>query len=263
MRKRFHLQSGFHRHPILWYYALTMSVSLLLLIPHLLFGVILTPSFSLSQFGPAAGLVLFCLFSGSSGPLRGMAIRFSEKKLFRWGILAVLTTAVILILCGALLSFLGVPATRWSGNAGFYSMECLAMLVCCAGEEVGWRGVLLPKLCENHSLFASSLIVGLLWGAWHLNFAAGPLGFLLFTGSIMLNSVFLAWLYQKSGGNLFVAILEHFSFNLFSHLFLWNRLDIKAYVVEIALYGAVDLIVVWADRKLFFAHSQSPETGDV
>ena len=247
------MHKRFLRHPVLWYFVLTMAASLLLSIPHLLFGAILTPSFSLIQFGPAAGLFLFCLFSGSSAPLRSMVIRFSGKRLCRWGITAVLTTAVILISCGALLSRWGAPFTRWGGNAVFYSMECLAMLVCCAGEEVGWRGFLLPKLCENHSLFASSLMVGLLWGVWHLNFTAGPFGFLLFTGSIMLNSVFLTWLYQKSGGNLFVAILEHFSFNLFSHLFLWNRLDAKAFLVETALYGTADLIVVWADRKLFLS----------
>lgn len=128
------------------------------------------------------------------------------------------------------------------------------------GEEVGWRGFLLPTLCKNHSLFASSLIVGVLWGVWHLNFTGGPLGFLLFTGSIVLNSVFLAWLYRRSGGNLFVAILEHFSFNLFSHLFLWNRFGTRAFLTEIALYGAADLIVVWIDRELFFARPQN--TGD-
>ncbi len=256
------MRSRIFRRPVLWYFILTMAATLLLLVPHLLWGVLLTPSFSLNQFGPAAGLLLFCMLSGSSEPLRGAAARFSGKKLFRWGLAGVLATAVLLISCGALLSLWGVPFARWDGGAGFYSLECLAMLAGCAAEEVGWRGFLLPKLCESRSLFAGSLIVGVLWGIWHLNFAEGPLGFALFTASIALHSIFLAWLYQKSGRNLSVAVLEHFSFNLFSHLFLWNRLGTKAFLLEIALYGAADLIVVGADRKLFFARPRRRPAGN-
>lgn len=37
----------------------------------------------------------------------------------------------------------------------------------CLGEELGWRGYLLPKLIENNSYFKSSLIAGVIWGIWH------------------------------------------------------------------------------------------------
>lgn len=250
------------RYPVLWYYVLTIGISSLLLVPHLLLGTIFTPSFSMTQFGPAIAFFLYCLFSGSPDTFRGMIHRFNGRKLPLWGSLAVLATTVILIVCGTSLSFWGVPFTRWGGGVYFYVAECLALLMCCAGEEVGWRGFLLQQLCKSHSLFASSLIVGVLWGIWHLNFSDGPFGFILFTVSIILNSVFLAWFYTKSGGNLLVAVMEHFTFNLCSRLILWNRFGIKAYIVEIVLYGLADLIVLWVDRKLFFAHPQNLEAKD-
>lgn len=250
------MQRRVQKNPVLWYYGLTMAASLLLLVPHLLFGVILTPSFSLNQFGPTVGLLLFSLFLGSPAPVRSAFSRFKVKKLPGWGILAVSATAAILFACGKLLSVWGAPFARWGGRAGFYGGECLAMLTGCAAEEVGWRGFLLPELCKKHSLFAGSLTAGLLWGVWHLNFAGGLPGFLLFTASITANSVFLAWLFERSGGNLAVAVLAHFSFNLFSHLFLWNRLGIRAYLVEMILYGFVDLLLVGFDRKLFFARGR-------
>jgi membrane protease YdiL (CAAX protease family) len=36
------------------------------------------------------------------------------------------------------------------------------------GEELGWRGYLLPKLRELHSDRAAVVITGLIWGFWHL-----------------------------------------------------------------------------------------------
>lgn len=40
-------------------------------------------------------------------------------------------------------------------------------LLQCFGEELGWRGYLLPKLGERLSPLSASLITGAIWGVWH------------------------------------------------------------------------------------------------
>ncbi len=35
------------------------------------------------------------------------------------------------------------------------------------GEELGWRGYLLQKLCNNYSVKKSIIISGVIWGIWH------------------------------------------------------------------------------------------------
>jgi len=35
------------------------------------------------------------------------------------------------------------------------------------GEELGWRGLLFPALCEKYSTKKSIVISGLIWGLWH------------------------------------------------------------------------------------------------
>lgn len=43
----------------------------------------------------------------------------------------------------------------------------LLNLVACFGEEWGWRGFLMPRLCREHTFNVSALLTGLLWGLWH------------------------------------------------------------------------------------------------
>jgi hypothetical protein len=70
-----------------------------------------------------------------------------------------------------------------------------------AGEEVGWRGYLLPRIAERTGLGWASLIVGIVWAAWHLPlfFAAGAdtyhQSFPFYALQLMAYSIALAWLY--------------------------------------------------------------------
>lgn len=36
------------------------------------------------------------------------------------------------------------------------------------GEEIGWRGYLLPNLLDTHRPLPALLRVGFIWAAWHL-----------------------------------------------------------------------------------------------
>ena len=43
----------------------------------------------------------------------------------------------------------------------------LLNFVNCFGEELGWRGYLLPKMLEKHKLAPTLVINGIIWGLWH------------------------------------------------------------------------------------------------
>jgi uncharacterized protein len=84
------------------------------------------------------------------------------------------------------------------------------------GEEIGWRGFLLPRLQTRFGFVVSSLIVGLLWGVWHIPRYLAPGEALLF-GWYMVKTVADAfvytWLYNHTRGSLLLVTLLHASAN--------------------------------------------------
>jgi len=84
------------------------------------------------------------------------------------------------------------------------------------GEEMGWRGYVLPRLQAKHSALASSLILGVIWGLWHLPkfMAPGNTGsFALVVVDTVAKAVFLTWLYNNAQGSLLLTTLAHASWN--------------------------------------------------
>jgi membrane protease YdiL (CAAX protease family) len=91
------------------------------------------------------------------------------------------------------------------------------------GEEIGWRGFLVPELAKVVSFPAVGIISGLMWAVYHypvLLFAdynaATPPWYALscFTIMVVADSVILAWLTLRSG-SLWPAAIFHGSHNLF------------------------------------------------
>jgi membrane protease YdiL (CAAX protease family) len=88
------------------------------------------------------------------------------------------------------------------------------------GEELGWRGFALPRLQARRSALAASLIVGTVWGTYHLPlFLLGsptrPFAlFLPFALSCVIMSIFYTWMYNGTRGSLFIAVLLHAATNL-------------------------------------------------
>lgn len=88
-------------------------------------------------------------------------------------------------------------------------------------EEPGWRGMMQPELQQRFSPLIAALIVSVFWSLWHLplylnGFYPGPLVGGMIGGAVfrVFLSIFLAWVYLKSSGNLFAIILLHTSFNV-------------------------------------------------
>jgi membrane protease YdiL (CAAX protease family) len=87
------------------------------------------------------------------------------------------------------------------------------------GEEIGWRGFALPRLLVGRSALSASLILGLVWGIWHLPafFVPGlpqnQLSIPAFLVGTTALSVLMAWVYQNTQGSILLAVLIHWLVN--------------------------------------------------
>jgi uncharacterized protein len=87
------------------------------------------------------------------------------------------------------------------------------------GEELGWRGFLLPLLQSKVSPVISALIMSILWALWHAPafFFPGlpqarisPLAFFV---TVVAFGIFLSLVFNKTRGCVVGTMLAHFVFN--------------------------------------------------
>lgn len=84
------------------------------------------------------------------------------------------------------------------------------------GEEIGWRGYLLPRVQAKHGALAASLIIGLLWGFWHLPKYLGAENFAMFPWLMLktaADAVLFTWVYNSTRGSLLLVTIMHASAN--------------------------------------------------
>jgi len=92
-------------------------------------------------------------------------------------------------------------------------------------EEFGWRGYALDRIQLKHNALLSSLILGLLWGFWHLplfffqTLSQSYMSFWIFLGWTCALAILMTWLHNSNGGNILVALLFHTMGNLSASIF--------------------------------------------
>ena len=118
----------------------------------------------------------------------------------------------------------GPELTPVTGLLMIGSVGALMGLVSATGEEIGWRGLLVPELAKVTGFRNVALISGTIWAAWHMPLMiladyrgeGTPLWYslLCFAAMIVALSFIMAWITLKSK-SFWPAALLHSTHNLF------------------------------------------------
>jgi membrane protease YdiL (CAAX protease family) len=127
------------------------------------------------------------------------------------------------------------------------------ILIGAAGEEIGWRSFLQPLLDRKYPIIISSLIVGLIWGLWHINhFINGPIfvfEFLLFTVSY---SIVIMFLLKNTEYSIFISSMFHTSLNISFKIFLENSYgDTRLFLIRCSVWSIFAIIIVLCNKKYY------------
>jgi membrane protease YdiL (CAAX protease family) len=122
-------------------------------------------------------------------------------------------------------------------------------------EEIVLRGLALPRLLVRSNALVASIILGLVWGAWHLPMfiwnikGLNPgMPFYIYVAFTVSISVVMTWLLNHTQGSLLVAIFFHFWINQWPR-YQYALLPVEdtggsAFVTSIWLLAAFAVLVV-------------------
>ena len=158
------------RHPLVSFFILAYALAWIL-IPlvvsvSLFFGL-------LALFVPTfAALVVTAITDGKAG-VKDLLRRVVLWRVgFRWYVVAIGLPILLGLIAMGLNTLLTGETMAIDVQQPLTLTLILAILV--LGEEIGWRGFALPRLQTRYNSLVASLILGVLWAAWHLPNAAYP-----------------------------------------------------------------------------------------
>ena len=238
------IKAFINRHPLMSYFALAFAITwggILIVVgvgPGGTSGTTwqsdpLLPFMGLAMLaGPSvAGILLTGLVHGRAG-FRNLLTRMTRWRVgARWYALALITAPLSMATVLLALSLIApeyLPGIFTSADkASLVLMGIVGGLAAGIFEELGWTGFVIPRLRLRHSVLATGLFVGVMWGVWHIlvnvlagNTMTGSLSlaiylpatlFVLLVGWMPAYRMLMVWVYERTNGSLLVAMLMHAS----------------------------------------------------
>jgi uncharacterized protein len=267
------VQAFFKRHPLLSFYALAFAITWggVYLISGGPAGFPNTkdefagklPSFiPVLLGGPSvAGALLIASVYGRAGFRELLSRLFKWRVAARWYAMALVVAPLVLfaeLLALSLFSPVFLPGIFLAGDKVSALVSAIvAGLIVGFFEEFGWTGFATPRLRLRYGVLVTGLIMGVLWGAWHIflnviyvsKAYSGDLppalfiaarGFGDLVGLLPAYRVLMVWIYDRTG-SLLVVMLMHASLTASTMI-----TDSPALVgTSMLVYDAVSTVVMW------------------
>lgn len=219
------------RHALTGFFGMAYVISWSLwLVSYLVGGGTGRAIFLLGGFGPMAAAAIVIYLTGDSVAEWIRSI-FTFRASGGFYLYALGVPVALYAAANLLLAALGEPveASLLVGRIPDYLSTFAFVAVLGGGqEEPGWRGFALPRLQERHTPVRATLILGLLWGVWHVPLY-GPLGFIV----PLVLAFFYTFLFNRTG-SIVMCVLLHGTFTAAQdHLILLD--DITEGVTDVAI----------------------------
>lgn len=232
------------------FFVITFLFTILLVIVQQALGLD-TAQISLPQFGPGlAALVMLRLFRKDKVKLtltfKGI---HAQKYLAAIGIPLIVPVILFFVYSQAV-----APVSVPPIGATAFMMMLAGIMLGAFGEELGWRGYAQNLLEKQTNGVTGFLLVGTLWGVWHIgNFQNGLIYMLFFVFSTIGYSAVMAWLLQGTNYNVILATLFHSGVNVGFYILQDALADIRLVALNGLVWLGAAVLIVARNRKVFLS----------
>lgn len=277
------------RHPLLSFFVLANALSWIAWTPYILsnngLGV-WDYTFELGQLtgmlpgaylGPITSALIVTAVTGGAAGLRRWGARLWRWRVrWHWYAIALLGVPAALIVTGLVVSGGQVVSPPLTVLAAYIPMLIVQMLTTGLAEEPGWRDFALPRLQDKFGPMGAALILGPMWALWHMPLFltewggypeadwTRPVSFAVFCVGF---NVVIAWIFNRTGKSLPLAMLAHVSVNSFMSV-VWSEMfpTVSENVASTALAASsviAALVVIAATRgRLGYRKDPSAEVDE-
>jgi membrane protease YdiL (CAAX protease family) len=225
----------------------------------------------ISVFGPLASAFILTYFNQGKDGIRRLLRRGVDRGFGKKWLIPIFLLFPALNGSAVLVATLTEKITidmSWVSNLPSVILGDLFMFILfcvwAAGEEFGWRGYALDRLQGRFNAIISSIVLGIIWWAWHipaLGFQSSTLGtqpvnVWIFLVTVLEFAVLLTWIYNNTKGSILAVILFHAMFNMaaYATIPMANQiptLSIPNYYSLIVLLAIVIVVtIVYGPKEL-------------
>lgn len=255
------------RHPLLWFYLLAFLISWLGWAPSVAASRGMTafahPAFQalllLPALGPTIAAVVVTWVTEGRGGVRALMVRLVRWRVGGlWYVVALLIPPLLHLGARGVDLVLGLstsPTSTTAPTGPLLISFIILSLLSNPWEEVGWRGFALPRLQSRSNALVATLVVGSLWGVWHLPlflWAGGPMAahpFVPWLVGVIGESFVYTWLYNETRGSLLIVSLYHIVGNVSGALLADKAGSAVGRAITAALLAVV-LILIFGPARL-------------
>jgi uncharacterized protein len=145
------------------------------------------------------------------------------------------------------------------------------------GEETGWRGFALPHLQNRCGPLLGTLILGTLWGGWHLplfltawsNGGNGLVDIVVFILTTIGNAIMFTWVFNHTRGSVLMVVLVHAALDAFGSatvatgLFPLQWMMQHNNMAQLVGFGIFPLLLIIVTRGRLGYHQSPSHSQDV
>jgi len=126
-------------------------------------------------------------------------------------------------------------------------------------EEFGWRGYVLPRFQAKWNALISSLILGVIWGAWHLPLFLAGVGTANSVVELLswqaLVAIFFTWVFNNTNGSILAVAIFHAMVNTSGDI-LWCCGPSPWHLYGVYLLAGILIVIIFGQKNLMRGPSE-------